>query len=166
MGSKIRIADMIQDSIVDGPGFRFVLFTQGCPHNCSGCHNPGTWDVDGGREADTDEIIAAIKKNPLTDGVTLSGGEPFIQAGPCAEIAAAAKESGLNIWVYSGYTFEELMALGGDAEKLLRLTDVLIDGRFQIEEKTYTAKWRGSSNQRVIDVQRSIAEGTAVELAT
>ena len=105
----MRIAGMIQDSIVDGPGFRFTLFTQGCPHDCEGCHNPETHDFSGGSEMSTDEIIRKLLSNPLTDGITFSGGEPFEQSEDCAVIAHAARKNGLNVWAYSGYTFEELL---------------------------------------------------------
>ena len=161
----MRIAGMIQDSIVDGPGFRFTLFTQGCPHNCEGCHNPETHDFNGGSEMSTDEIIKKLLSNPLTDGITFSGGEPFEQAGDCAVIARTARENGLNVWAYSGYTFEELLE---KAEKqpgvmeLLKLTDVLVDGRFILAQRSLSLKWRGSANQRILDVPRSLEAGTAV----
>ena len=153
---EIRIAGLTEDSIVDGPGFRLTVFTQGCVHACEGCHNPETHDPKGGREASVDEIVAEMLKNPLTDGLTLSGGEPFLQARDCALIAKAAREAGLNVWSYSGYVFEELVR---DEEKLelLRLCDVLVDGPFILEEKTLNLLWRGSGNQRLIDVPASLA---------
>lgn len=161
----MRIADIIQDSIVDGSGLRFVVFTQGCPHGCAGCHNPGTWDPNGGREMPVEEILKAMLSNPLTDGLTLTGGEPFFQAADCAAIASAARRNGLNVWGYSGYGFEELMELShsdpGTAE-LLNLLDVLVDGRFIMEQRSLNLKWRGSANQRLIDVQKSLAEGGPV----
>ena len=161
----MRIAGMIQDSIVDGPGFRFTLFTQGCPHDCEGCHNPETHDFSGGSEMSTDEIIRKLLSNPLTDGITFSGGEPFEQSEDCAVIAHAARKNGLNVWAYSGYTFEELLK---KAEKqpevmdFLRLTDVLVDGRFILAQRSLSLKWRGSANQRILDVPRSLESGTAV----
>ena len=161
----MRIAGTVQDSIVDGPGFRFTLFTQGCPHGCEGCHNPQTHDFMGGNEVTTDEIIEELLSNPLTDGITFSGGEPFCQAADCAVIAAAARENKLNVWAYSGYTFEELFEMSksdkGVAE-LLALCDVLVDGKFILSEKTYDAAWRGSRNQRVVNVPESLKEGKAV----
>ena len=163
----MKIAGTVQDSIVDGPGFRFTLFTQGCPHHCPGCHNPQTHDFTGGTEMSTDEIIQKLLSNPLTDGITFSGGEPFEQASDCAVIAAAAKENGLNVWCYSGYTFEELLTKAqNDAGimELLSLTDVLVDGKFILEEKSYNVPWRGSRNQRLIDVQKSLSTGSAVIL--
>ena len=161
----MRIAGTVQDSIVDGPGFRFTLFTQGCPHGCEGCHNPQTHDFNGGKEVSVDEIIAELLDNPLTDGITFSGGEPFCQAADCAVIAKTARDNKLNVWAYSGYTFEELFELSkkdaGIAE-LLSLTDVLVDGEFVLAEKTYDAAWRGSKNQRLINVPESLKEGSAV----
>ena len=164
----MRIAGTVQDSIVDGPGFRFVVFAQGCERRCEGCHNPATWDGGGGVEADVGEIIAEMLGNPLTDGLTLSGGEPFMQAAGCAEIAAAARGKGLNVWVYTGYVFEELMALAESEPQvraLLESADVLVDGPFILAERTLSLKWRGSRNQRVLDLQASVKSGNAVELA-
>ncbi|MDR2421179.1 MAG: anaerobic ribonucleoside-triphosphate reductase activating protein [Oscillospiraceae bacterium] len=161
----MRAAGTVQDSITDGPGLRFTVFAQGCPHRCAGCHNPGTHDPLGGEERPVGGIIAEMLGNPLTDGLTLSGGEPFAQAEECAEIAAAARRAGLNVWTYTGYTFEELMSAEAppDARKLLELTDVLADGRFVLSERTLDAPWRGSRNQRLIDVARSLASGRAEE---
>jgi len=161
----MRIADTVQDSIVDGPGFRFTVFTQGCFHNCPGCHNPGTHDVNGGREMSPADVIAEMLRNPLTDGVTFSGGEPFLQPEGCAEIARAARAEKLNVWAYTGYTFEKLMELAKDnasIREFMELIDVLIDGPFIIEEKSFNVKWRGSSNQRVLDMAASLKSGTAV----
>lgn len=159
----MRIAGLVQDSIVDGPGLRFSVFAQGCPHRCEGCHNPATHDPEGGEEMPVSEVIRQMLSNPLTDGVTLTGGEPFFQAAACAEIAEAAKKAGLNVWTYSGSTFEELTASEDpEVKKLLSLTDVLVDGPFILSERTLNLKWRGSRNQRIIDVRRSLAEGRAV----
>ncbi len=161
----MRIAGLVQDSIVDGPGFRFTVFTQGCPHHCTGCHNPETHDPDGGSEVPVEDVIQKMLSNPLTDGVTLSGGEPFAQAGACAEIAEAAKKAGLNVWTYTGYTFEQLFNLSDpDVRKLLSLADALVDGPFILSERSLGIKWRGSKNQRIIDVPKSLEAGRAVEL--
>ena len=161
----MRIAGTVQDSIVDGPGFRFTLFTQGCPHGCEGCHNPQTHDFSGGKEMSVDEIIEELLSNPLTDGITFSGGEPFCLAADCALIAKAARDNKLNVWAYSGYTFEELLDMSkcdaGIAE-LLSLTDVLVDGKFVLAEKTYNAAFRGSRNQRLVNVPESLKAGSAV----
>ena len=161
----IRIAGIENDSIVDGPGFRLAVFTQGCPHACPGCHNPQTHDFAGGRITDTQKIIDAINDNPLLDGITLTGGDPFCQCAPCAEIARAAKQAGLNVWTYSGWTYEELIEMGktqSDVIKLLQATDVLVDGPFILSERTLEKRFRGSKNQRLIDVKASLEKGEAV----
>jgi anaerobic ribonucleoside-triphosphate reductase activating protein len=160
---NIRIAGLVNDSIVDGPGFRLAIFVQGCPHNCEGCHNPHSHDYNGGTVMDTAEIIAQMRSNPLLDGITLTGGEPFVQPAACAEIARAAKASGLIVWTYSGYTFEELLSLDG-ARELLDATDILIDGRFMLAQRTLDMRFRGSKNQRAIDVKASLKGGVAVEV--
>ncbi|HHT17047.1 MAG TPA: anaerobic ribonucleoside-triphosphate reductase activating protein [Papillibacter sp.] len=161
----MRIAGKIQDSIVDGPGLRFTIFTQGCPHRCPGCHNPDTHDFQGGTEVSAQELIKTMLSNPLTDGVTFSGGEPFSQPEECAEIAQAAKEAGLNVWAYSGWTFEELFAMEEPAvRRFLECVDVLVDGPFLLEERSLNIKWRGSRNQRLIDVPKSLEKGQAVVL--
>lgn len=162
---NIRIAGLVNDSIVDGPGFRFTVFTQGCPHACPGCHNPQTHDFAAGTDADTEEILAKIKKNPLLDGITLSGGEPFCQSAACAEIARKTRALGLNVWSYSGYTYEELVSGKEEWMELLRELDVLVDGRFELEKKTLESRFRGSWNQRLIDVQASLAQDKVVEIA-
>ncbi|MBR6580760.1 MAG: anaerobic ribonucleoside-triphosphate reductase activating protein [Ruminococcus sp.] len=162
----LRIAGTVNDSIVDGTGIRFTIFTQGCPHHCVGCHNPETHDFNGGKDIDTDELIEKIKKNPLLDGVTFSGGEPFIQAEILAALGKKIKALGLNIVTYTGYTFEELYENRDKNgwDKLLEVTDYLIDGKFKIDKKDWTAKFRGSSNQRYLDCQESIRQGKAVEI--
>lgn len=162
---KLRIAGTVNDSIVDGPGIRFTIFTQGCPHNCPGCHNPQTHAFDGGEEVDTEELLEKIKSNPLLDGVTFSGGDPFCQAEPLAELGAQIKQLGLNIVTYTGYDFEELYA-HRDAHgwgRLLDVTDILIDGKYIQELHSWEIKFRGSTNQRYIDCQASIKAGKAVE---
>lgn len=160
---KIRIAGIVNDSIVDGPGFRLTVFTQGCIHNCPGCHNPKTHDFAGGYEIETDAVILQAEENILLDGVTLSGGEPFCQSKACAEIARGAKRIGLNVWCYTGYTYEELISGKEEWLELLKEVDVLVDGRFEIEKKTLNCKFRGSSNQRLIDVQVSLRNGNVTE---
>ena len=163
----MKIAGLVQDSIVDGPGFRFVVFTQGCEQCCEGCHNPATWDKNGGESKTTDEIISEMLSNPLTDGLTLTGGEPFLQAESCVKLASAARENRLNVWAYSGFTFEELISQSGlepAIAKLLQLTDVLIDGPFILAKRSLSLKWRGSRNQRIIDVPKSLIRGEAVLL--
>jgi len=160
---KIRIAGTVNDSIVDGPGLRFSVFTQGCPHHCPGCHNPETHDPMGGREADTEEIIAKMKKNPLLSGLTLSGGDPMMQPAACAEIAKAAHASGLSVWTYTGYTWEKLMEeKDPDRMELLRQSDVLVDGPFILAQRSLELDFCGSKNQRLIDVAASLKAGSIV----
>jgi anaerobic ribonucleoside-triphosphate reductase activating protein len=159
----MRIADYIQDSIVDGPGLRFTLFTQGCPHQCPGCHNPETHDPAGGKELTVEELSKILLSNPLTDGITFSGGEPFAQAGACAQLAQIARAHGLNVWAYSGWTFEQLRENADpDVQEFLRLVDVLVDGPFLLAQRSLSLKWRGSENQRIIDVPKSLETGEII----
>ncbi len=158
---NIRIAGVVRESIVDGPGFRFTVFTQGCFHNCPGCHNMETHDPNGGHETTVESLVDDMQKNPLLDGLTLSGGEPFLQVEPCVRLAEAAHRMGLNVWAYSGYTFEELNA-DQEKKRLLAACDVLVDGPFILSERTLEKRFRGSKNQRVIDVQQSILCGEVV----
>lgn len=161
----MRIADIIQDSIVDGPGMRLVVFAQGCYKNCPDCHNPNTHDPDGGREISIDELVNMMAKNPLTDGLTLSGGEPFLQADECAELAKRTHALGLNVWCYSGNTYEEILEeakTNKNYAKLIDEIDVLIDGIFILEQRSLNLKWRGSKNQRVIDIKKSKEAGEII----
>lgn len=160
---NIRIAGTVSDSIVDGPGLRFTVFTQGCSHHCAGCHNPETHDFHGGHDADTDEIIQKIRKNPLLSGVTLSGGDPMEQPLPCLELARAAHGMGLNVWTYTGFTYEELIS-GSDQDRvaLARESDVLIDGPFIQGQRSLELTFCGSRNQRLIDVKKTIEKGEIV----
>lgn len=159
----IKIAGTVNDSIVDGEGFRFTIFTQGCFHNCPECQNPQTHDVNGGREVDTDDLLAQICENPLLNGVTFSGGEPFLQPKPLAELAVKIHERGLNITTFTGYTLEQLQNMHDeDVNRLLEQTDVLIDGPFLVAKKDLTLMFRGSSNQRIIDMQKTRQTGKIV----
>lgn len=161
----IRISGTVNDSIVDGPGLRYVIFTQGCPHKCKGCHNPQTHDINGGKKVDTEELIDEFKKNPLLDGVTFSGGEPFCQPQQLCEIAQAAVDAGLDVVTYTGYTFEQILDKAENdvfTKKLLSLTDILIDGRFILEQRTLDEAFRGSANQRLIDCKKSLKLHKAV----
>lgn len=165
MSNTVRIAGVVKESIVDGPGIRFVVFAQGCKHNCPGCQNPQTHSFTGGTLVDIDFILEQIKKNPLLDGVTLSGGEPFEQAEGLSELARKVKELGLNVMTYTGYTYEEIMTGCGKIEgwdSLLNATDILVDGRFEIDKKNILLKFRGSENQRIIDVKKTIGEKRVV----
>ena len=159
---KIRVFGIANDSIVDGQGLRLTVFTQGCPHRCPGCHNPQSHDFDGGREMDTAEIIRLMRDNVLLDGLTLSGGDPFCQPIPCAELARAAHDGGLNVWAYSGWTFEQLLEKP-DCAPLLKEIDVLVDGPFILEKRSLECRWRGSTNQRLIDVPASLRAGSMIE---
>lgn len=158
----MRIAGLANDSIVDGPGLRLTVFTQGCPHHCPGCHNPQSHDFAGGKLCDTGEILEIMHDNTLLDGITLSGGEPFAQAEACAELARAAHDAGLSVWCYTGYIFEELLQGKPEWLELLSNIDVLVDGPFVLSQRTLEAHFRGSSNQRIIDVQQSLRTGKTV----
>ena len=154
----MRIYGLVQDSIVDGPGFRFSCFVQGCPHHCPGCHNPDSHDPQGGREMSVEDVVREMVKNPLTDGLTLSGGDPFAQPEDCLALAKAAHAHQLNVWAYSGWTFEYLRDQGSEGQKaLLAELDALVDGPFILEQRTLALPWRGSKNQRVINVPASLA---------
>lgn len=164
--TPLRLAGVIRESIVDGPGIRMVVFAQGCPHRCKGCHNPETHDPTGGYDSTVGNLLREAKKNPLLRGLTLSGGDPFLQADRFARLAQAAHEAGYNIITYTGYTFEELLAgfaVHPDWEALLRETDILVDGKFILEERSLSLQFRGSKNQRVIDVPASLKAGNAIE---
>ena len=159
----IRIAGTVNDSIVDGPGYRYTIFTQGCPHHCPQCQNPETHPFDGGRVVDTEEIIRQFRENPLLDGITLSGGDPLCQPEPCLVLAKAAHASRLNVWAYTGYTWEALLQEADPARMaLLQETDVLVDGPFIQAQKSLELKFCGSRNQRLIDVKKSLAAGKVV----
>ena len=158
---KVRIAGMVQDSIVDGPGLRMTIFMQGCPHKCCGCHNPHTHDLDGGYVVDADDIIDQINCNPLLDGITFSGGEPLEQGEAIVYIVSKIEVERLTVWCYTGWMWEEIMQ---DAWKkwVVGWVDVLVDGRFMIDKRTLELKWRGSENQRIINVQGSLSGGKVV----
>lgn len=158
MGS-IKIAGIIKESIVDGPGIRMVIFTQGCKHNCKNCHNPETHDINGGYDIEIDEIISMINKNPLLDGITLSGGDPLLQIEESLELAKKVKDKKLNIILYTGYKFEDILIKlkeNSILRELLNQIDVLIDGKYIEEEKDLLLKFRGSKNQRIINVKESL----------
>lgn len=159
MDDKIKIAGIQKESIVDGPGIRLVVFTQGCVHNCIGCHNPETHSFSKGYYIKIEEILDMVRKNPLLDGITLSGGDPFLQGNECSILANKVKNIGLNVITYTGYTFEEIvyeMDLNPSWKNLLYETDILVDGRFDIDRKNLLLKFRGSENQRIIDVKDSL----------
>ena len=159
--AELRIAGTIGESIVDGPGIRYVLFTQGCPHGCPGCHNPQTHDFNGGKVVDTAALLADIQKNPFVKAVTFSGGEPFAQPLALAELASALKEQGYHLMCYSGYTFEQLLQRE-DARPLGDKLDLLVDGPFVSGQRNLELRFRGSANQRVLDVPASLAANAPV----
>lgn len=160
---RISLSGVTGDSIVDGPGLRLTIFTQGCLHHCPGCHNPQTHDPEGGSWADTEDILAAATENPLLDGITLSGGDPFLQPVPCLALAEGAHKIGLNVWTYTGYTWEALWEENAPEKiALLKETDVLVDGPFLLAERSLELRFCGSRNQRLIDVKKSLAEDKVV----
>ena len=162
----LNLSGIVEDSIVDGPGIRTTVFSQGCPHHCEGCHNPETWDFGCGTDMDEETLVAIVKSNPLCRGVTFSGGEPFAQAAGFARLAKLLKAAGYEVASYSGYTFEELLDGTQDQKDLLHCLDVLIDGPFLQADKTLEAPFRGSRNQRIIHVPKSLAEGKAVSITS
>jgi len=161
----IRLAGIVRESIVDGPGFRFTVFVQGCPHHCPGCHNPQTHDPAGGEDCDWETIFSEFCKDPLLQGLTLSGGEPMEQAEALLPLARAVRGMGKNVMAYSGYTFEQLLEKARREPavlELLRECFLLVDGRFVLAKRDLTLRFRGSRNQRLIDVPRSLKAGQAV----
>lgn len=176
MSSTLRIFGLVSDSIVDGQGLRYGVFVQGCSHGCPGCHNPESHDPHGGEEMSVDSIVEEVASNKLISGVTLSGGEPFEQAAQCAEIGKRVRDLGLNVWTYTGYRYEDLQALADGRHEiandavldpqavadLLAVTDVLVDGPFVEAKKSLGLMWRGSSNQRVIDLNATREKGSVV----
>ncbi len=158
----IRLYGVVNDSIVDGPGLRYAIFAQGCPHRCEGCHNPQSHDMNGGYEVDTSVLLAEIDQNPLLDGVTFTGGEPFMQPEPFIELAREVKKRKLHLMVYSGYTFEEILSLGQKHRELLSYCDTMVDGRFVLALRSLDLLYKGSSNQRIIQVQESLQQNSIV----
>ena len=161
----LDLSGIVSDSIVDGPGIRVTVFCQGCPHHCPGCHNPETWDFGCGTPMDEETIVEIVRENRLCRGVTFSGGEPFAQAEGFAKLARLLKAAGYEVASYSGYTFEQLLSGTPAQRQLLSVIDVLIDGPFRMEEKSLELSFRGSRNQRILDVPKSLAAGAAVSVA-
>jgi len=159
----IRIAGIANDSIVDGPGLRMAIFFQGCRRHCEGCHNPESWEIEGGHDVSAAALFACAGKNPLITGVSFSGGEPLLRAEPLLPLARAFKERGLDLAIYTGYTFEEILADGDEKVlALLACASTLIDGPFDLGLKSLLLPFRGSQNQRVLDLPRSLAERSAI----
>lgn len=162
----LRIAGITRDSIVDGPGLRMVVFTQGCPHHCLGCHNPQTHDPEGGKLMDTEEIFEMAMKAKLNRGITFSGGEPFLQANPVGQLAEKLKQNGFHIMTYTGFVFEQLWQKAisdSDVRNLLQHTDILVDGPYIELQRDLQLPFRGSRNQRLIDVSASLKAGQVVK---
>lgn len=162
MEGSLRVAGTIGESIVDGPGLRYVIFTQGCPHRCPGCHNAHTHSFDEGVTLKLDMLYRDIMRNPMLSGVTFSGGEPFSQPVPLTHLAAALREKKKHIMIYSGYTLEQLLDMGDEARGLLEQADMLVDGPYLEAVRDLTLRFRGSRNQRVLDVPASLKTGEAV----
>ena len=159
----LDLAGIQTDSIVDGPGIRTTVFCQGCPHHCPGCHNPETWEFGCGTPTEAETVLEIVRGNPLCRGVTFSGGEPFSQAEELARLGKMLKAAGYEVAAYSGYTLEQLLE-GTDGQKeLLGTLDVLIDGPFLQAERSLELNFRGSRNQRVLNVPESLKAGKAVE---
>lgn len=167
MSQQLRIAGLVRESIVDGPGIRFAVFTQGCHHGCPGCHNPHSHDPQGGYDCSTASIMAEIEKNPLLTGVTFTGGEPLLQPKPLVALAEQVKANGLHLMIYTGYTLEELRDNPDpDVTTLLALCDVLVDGRYEQSLRDETLLFRGSRNQRMIDLIKTREQNTVICLPT
>ena len=157
----ISVIKIVEDTTVDGPGFRTTVYAAGCPNACPGCHNPQSWDIESGTLMTTEEIMQVIRADEFAD-VTFSGGDPMFQPEGFAELAEAVKrETGKNIWCYTGYTFERLLNNPKQAE-LLKYIDVLVDGKFKQALHDESLLFRGSSNQRLIDVKKSLKENKVV----
>lgn len=162
---SIRLAGIVRESIVDGPGIRLTVFVQGCPHHCPDCHNPETHDPSGGYDCALQKILDAFDADPLLRGITLSGGEPFEQAAGLLPLAQAVHRRGKDVVAFSGYTFEELLEKGRcdpAVIELLSLCCLLVDGRFVLAQRDLSLRFRGSRNQRLIDPQRSLETGQPV----
>lgn len=165
MSKKIRLSGIAYESLVNGPGIRRVFFSQGCRHNCGGCFNPETHDFNGGEERDMDELISDVLGNPFIKGVTFSGGDPFERAEEFSYMAEKFQENNLNVWSYTGYTYEYIIENLDNRpgwRKLIENLDVLVDGKFDINKKEDGLKFRGSSNQRIIDIKKTLEKGKVV----
>lgn len=158
----LNLAGIMNDSIVDGPGIRTAIFAQGCPRRCEGCHNLQSHPFGTGTDYTPQELLALVQRNPLVRGVTFSGGEPFSQAEGFAVLARLLKQHGYEVASYTGYTFEQLLAGTPAQRALLALLDVLVDGEFVLAQRNLDLRFRGSANQRILDVPQSLAAGSAV----
>ncbi len=153
----LRINGVVAESCVDGPGLRYTIFVQGCPHHCEGCHNPQTHDFNGGQLVESERILKEIKSDPLLSGVTFSGGEPFCQGEALAELAREVHALGMDVMTYSGWTLEQLQEKATKEEgvkALLEETDILVDGPFILTERDLELDFRGSRNQRILELKK------------
>lgn len=167
MKNKVRLSGILFESLVNGEGIRRVFFSQGCKHNCKGCFNPHTHPFDGGELMDMDELLFDIKQNPMLKGVTFSGGDCFEQAEAFSYMAKEVKKLGLNVWAYTGYTFEYILDHCKERtgwEDFIKNIDVLVDGKFEEDLKAEGLRFRGSSNQRIINVPQSLKTGQVIEI--
>ena len=162
MAQMVNVAGVMADSIVDGPGIRVAIFVQGCCHHCEGCHNPESWPFGAGTDMSVEDLFALVKANQLCRGVTFSGGEPFCQAGALVPLAEKLKAAGYELASYSGYTFEQLLDGTPEQKALLRFLDILVDGPFVLAQRNLDLLFRGSENQRIIDMNRTRAAGHIV----
>ena len=154
----LRVAGVIEESIVDGPGIRFVLFLQGCRLHCPGCQNPQTWDFDGGTLVSVSEVLGRIKANPLVRGVTFSGGEPFEQAAAVLPLAEELKAQGYHLMAFTGYTLEQLVQKP-ECRAFLEKLDLLVDGPYIEAQKSLDLRFRGSKNQRILNIPATRENG-------
>lgn len=154
----IRLSGPLErDNIVNGEGLRAVVWTQGCPNHCPGCQNPETWDYESGELVSIDDVKLILSSFRGQDGLTFCGGEPFVQAKACKEIAEwAKKEMGWNVWSFSGFTYEQIKEYGGEPFKFLKSLDALIDGPFILSQRDLTLRFRGSRNQRLLRLDNGI----------
>lgn len=162
---RIILSGIVEESIVDGPGIRYVLFTQGCPHKCVGCHNPHTHDLNSGNSIEINELVDDINSNPLLKGITISGGEPFLQAKQLSKLISKLDKNKLDIMVYTGFEYEYLISNSNEYnnfKSLIDSADILIDGKFDINLKSDLLPYRGSTNQRSIDCKKSLESGNAI----
>ncbi|TCI23056.1 anaerobic ribonucleoside-triphosphate reductase activating protein [Exiguobacterium sp. SL-9] len=151
----MRVLSVLDESVVDGPGIRSVIFTAGCPHRCLGCHNPESWNPRGGQDVSVEDLLGRVEQSGW-DGVTISGGEPFLQPKELARLVNGCKELQKNVWVYTGYTFEQLQAMEDEhISSVLDRADVLVDGRFEQPLMDRSLRFRGSSNQRIIFLNKA-----------
>ena len=162
---ELTIAGVVKESIVDGPGIRYTVFTQGCPHHCPGCHNPQTWDFEGGQPTTAQALFEDFQKDPILKGITFSGGEPFCQPEPLTELAKLVHGAGKDVTIFTGYTYEQLLEKQDPAvDALLAQCDLLIDGPFVMAQRNLELRFRGSENQRLIDMKKTRQAGCVVLL--